>query len=88
MKNIKQRSNDTEQQNLFANTTKRRSLISHCDTKLETAKKQYAICCTRNGSWVTLLRLVFRNCEGWVKDMRNANAFYVEKKMLYIQAYC
>jgi hypothetical protein len=46
-KGIKERCNDTEQ-NLFPNMTQRRSLIFYCEMKLEWAREEYTVCCTRN----------------------------------------
>jgi hypothetical protein len=37
-----------EQQNLFANVREKRSLIFYCDMKLQWAREEYTVCCTKN----------------------------------------
>jgi hypothetical protein len=45
MQKIKERCNDIEQQNMFANIREKRSLIFYYD---EWANQAYTVCCTRN----------------------------------------
>jgi hypothetical protein len=47
-KQIKERCSDTKRQNLFANIREKRSLIFYYNMKLEWARKEYTVCCTRN----------------------------------------
>jgi hypothetical protein len=47
-KKIKERCNDIEQQNLFANIKEKRSLIFYSEMKQEWAREEYIFCCARN----------------------------------------
>jgi hypothetical protein len=47
-KKIKERCNDMERQNLFANIKEKRSLIFYSEMKQEWAREEYTVCCTRN----------------------------------------
>jgi hypothetical protein len=47
-KKIKDRWNDIEWQNLFANIKVKRSLIFYSEMKQEWAREEYIGCCTRN----------------------------------------
>jgi hypothetical protein len=47
-KKIKERCNDIEQQNLFANIKVKRSLIFYSEIKQEWVREEYIVCCTRN----------------------------------------
>jgi hypothetical protein len=46
-KEIKQRRNDIERQNVFANLREKRSLIFYCEMKLLWAGEEYVTCCSR-----------------------------------------
>jgi hypothetical protein len=47
-KNIKERCNDVEGQNLFANMRDSRPLILYSEMKTEWIEEEYTVCCTRN----------------------------------------
>jgi hypothetical protein len=59
-KKIKERCNNIERQNLFANINEKRSLIFYSEMKQEWAREEYTVCCikgTREVGWLGL-RLV------------------------------
>jgi hypothetical protein len=45
-KEIRQTSNDVEEQNVFANVKGKRSLIFYCEIKLLWAREEYVTCCS------------------------------------------
>jgi hypothetical protein len=47
-KQIKERCNDTERQNLFANISEDMSFIFYSDMQLEVGCEEYTVCCIRN----------------------------------------
>jgi hypothetical protein len=47
-KKIKEKCNEIEIQNPFANIRETRSLIFYCDIIYEWAREEYTVCCTRN----------------------------------------
>jgi hypothetical protein len=50
-KEIKQTSNDIEEQNVFTSVREKRSLIFYCEMKVIWTREEYVMCCISRQKW-------------------------------------
>jgi hypothetical protein len=71
-KEIKQTSNDIEEQNVFASVGEKRSLIFYCEMKVIWAREEYVMCCiSKDRSGIASFKAGIWNLRGMRKGLEN-----------------